>query len=139
MNNKRMLYFLLPLVVFIWGGIAWRVWRGMSDEPLTPSTSANTTRTAKVIVYGKKPTLLLTYKDPFLLIGRPLIAATDRQAIRNNSLSFSKITKGVETGVRQLNLSIRNAQSPVPPAPVIWPEVKYLGIITQTVSGKQVA
>ncbi len=102
MKNKKLLYFLVPAVLFIWGFVGYRLLNlGQDDDYIEPirinaiSGSSEATRDIK---------LNLSYPDPFL--------------------------KGLRSG--QLPVATEEAKPIKPPTPVVeihWGNIRYNGYI----------
>lgn len=134
MKNKRLSYVLLPLVLLVWGLIAQRIWFATTEaEP--EEESAPVLPAAGPTTAQRRPTLLLSYDDPFRpLVGMgrspaPLGGAVMREAVVSSPVS-------IVSAATSLNLPLAPPAAPAPP--VVWPQVKYLGLIVNSGANNQV-
>ncbi len=104
MNNKKSIYFLLPIVVFIWAIVIYEFF-GFSN----PNNIISTTHEANIKPFKikKKDTFVIKInkRDPFL--GKLIVEDTTYKKIKASS---DKIVKVKEE--------------------IIWPKVQYKGIVS---------
>ncbi|MCC6373081.1 MAG: hypothetical protein IT236_18905 [Bacteroidia bacterium] len=119
LKNKKAIYILIPLNLFIWGFFIYRFYSAYNsyDEPVATSELKNykALETKDSIDYKLK----LNYKDPFL---------------KNHSKSDANL------GNRSNTDALREIKPTAPkPAPVLVkaqaPEIKFLGLIKNTATG----
>lgn len=117
MKNKKLLYILIPLTIFIWGMIIYRIVAssnsGNDNQVLNAQHIENNTVDTLNETFSIDP----SYRDPFL-----------GKRLKQNSESNNPTANSVATSVK-----------PVKNIPVIssWPTVVYLGIIKNQKSNKQ--
>lgn len=110
MKNKKAIYILVPLLIAIWGGIAYQVMTFSSTE-IAPSSSLN------IPILAIEPTIFDTfsiyanYRDPFL-----------GKTIEEKKTVIPAKTKVVVPEVK---------------ANIPWPKVSYGGVIKNQKSSKQ--
>lgn len=121
------------MVLLVWGLIAQRIWfaateQGSEDEsvPTLPAASPTAAR--------RKPLLLLSYDDPFRSL-RTVQSAAPMGGIVTHEPIASTLMATVSAATR-LNLPL--APPVVPTPPVVWPQVKYLGLIVNSGANNQV-
>lgn len=99
MKDKKSLYLLLPLVLLVWGLVAYRFWDISSEKSVGAPKKTNSLQ--KPLEQAKeKPRLLLNYSDPFL---------------------------NVRKKKKQQNLA--SAAPSLTPKQLLWPSVQYKGMI----------
>jgi hypothetical protein len=118
MKNKKTAYLLVPLVLFVWGMIGWKIYAAVNPGEIKNNEKANTEKTndpAKIIpdTFG----LVANYRDPFL----------DKNFSRENS----KII------IKNKNLPVVKNIEVVKPD-IKWPEVAYHGLIMRNNSEKKI-
>ena len=134
MKNKRLSYVLLPLVLLVWGLIAQRIWFATTEaEP--EEDSARVLPAAGQTPAPRGPPPLLSYVAPvrpLVGMGRspaPLGGAVMREAVVSSPVS-------IVSAATSLNLPLAPPAAPAPP--VVWPQVKYLGLIVNSGANNQV-
>ncbi len=135
MNSKRSVYLLLPLVLLVWGLIGWRIWAAASDSaPGIESLPAMALR-AKPAAARHRPVLLLTYGDPFK--PGPSRNAPPVTGPMPAASAFSSAP--VSRPATSLNFAVRPTTPAAAVVSVVWPQIKYLGVIAHSGGNAQVA
>lgn len=132
MKSKRPVYALLAAVVLIWGLIAQRLWSAAQRPQPLDSQVSNSGRGHELKEADQHPPpLLLSYTDPFQADrrgeSRPLLG----------KLPASSTLPPRQHSESALNFSPAPVAKSVPS--VVWPEVKYLGSISNQRQGAKVA
>ena len=142
MKNKRLVYLLLPLVLVVWGLIAQRIWSAATDSaPDSPTvTGGNAPVATRTAGRNQRPALLLTYADPF----KPLLTAktpglTTAVPQQNSARTTAMAFAPVPFARRNTQPLTPTTSLPVATLPVVWPQVKYLGLIKSTKENNQIA
>jgi len=121
LKNKKAIYLLIPLNLFIWGFFIYRFYSAFSetDQPITKSE----TRITKAFELKDTLTykLLLDYKDPFL-----------KEQLHTES-NFAASQAEPKTKKQS------PAKEPVIIIPKQLPDIKYLGLIKNNTSGQSTA
>ena len=113
MKNKKLLFILIPAVAIIWGLVIWNIIKGLqspeiSDPVAHLAAPVHFQDSNKVV---KK--LQLDYSDPFLK--------------RNYIVKTVPETKNID---KQINKRFsERVKKQEPKRKVVWPEVKYYGLI----------
>jgi hypothetical protein len=107
MKNRKLTYVLVPLVLFIWGLIIFKV-NKHSHHPQKPSIVINSIKNSNPGIETDSAAMILNYRDPFL--GGIALSAQSREELLNQNTSFSTSLKSV------LN----------------FPLTKYSGLVTNT-------
>lgn len=119
MKNKKTAYIMVPIVLAIWGMIAWKVYAAMKGKGDQVSVHANL-ESEKLNATEIPDTiqLIANYRDPFL----------DKQiVVKDNSKSRIKNSK----------LPVVKVPEP-PKAPTGWPKISYQGLIKRNSDQKTV-
>ena len=93
MKTKKSLYILIPLVILIWGYIAWQIIDKRSDKSAAIK-SMGITRAVKADSIKFNYEIMLNYHDPFLR-NTPTIRKPDKKS-RNNSFTSIRV-KNIST------------------------------------------
>ena len=110
MKNKKVIYILLPLTLFVWGLIVYRIFFNQSKEEnsfIPPIANVKKTTQVKVDTF----TLLLNYQDPFLKQARRKVNYSDdenKPAVRPSALPKVE---------------------PQEEKTIVWPSLKYEGFV----------
>lgn len=109
MKNKKLSWFLVPVVLSIWGAIGWQVYVAMkSDEDIAPGKVNTLTSVESISAVPDTFALLLDYRDPFL----------DKTFAKTPPVS-----------------SIKNNPTPPKTNPIVatitWPTISYSGLVRQ--------
>lgn len=123
-KNKKAVYLLIPLNIFIWGYFVFRFYTAYNHENvnfnLKDDKSFITNTNKDTIIYK----LNLQYKDPFL-----------KDNIKSKSIALTNKLIGenqpIKQSVKKVELNRLEKQ--------IVPELKYMGLIKNTQSGVSVA
>lgn len=117
MKGKTSNYLLLALVLVIWGMVIYRVVQALSEPDIPMPTVRGTKKRPKEKVGSHWPdTLVLAYRDPF----------------------FGGIISDGQTGSDSMAVGTAVPRpAPVPQEPP-WPEVEYLGTISNRQERKEV-
>lgn len=109
MKNKKNIYILLPLVLFVWGAVLFQVFSFAKSDEIIPLT--NSEFKIKPLKINKRESFAIdiNYRDPFL--GKMYVAQTVTKAKTN----ISKSTK-----------------EPKPKETLVWPTIVYKGMISDT-------
>lgn len=104
MKNKKSIYILLPLVLFIWGTVMYQLFSFSNSEDL-PSVTSNGI-SLKPIKISKRDsfTINTNYRDPFL-----------------GKMYSSETVK-----------STKKRTTPKKAEPLVWPTIQYKGIVSDT-------
>ncbi|HET6990351.1 MAG TPA: hypothetical protein VFJ43_03460 [Bacteroidia bacterium] len=119
MKNKKTAYFMVPIVLAIWGVIGWKVYaavKGNDKNILVSSEQKKEKSSLKEI--PDTVSLIASYRDPFL--GKVVV-------IKDNSNQKSRDSK------------LPVVKVPDPPAiPEPWPKISYHGLIRRSGSARTV-
>jgi len=111
MKDKKTLYVLIPLVLMIWGYVAFRFLSyGVDDQDIEPIRVSEIIAEDREI--NQKPTLELSYRDPFL--------KNYKRANKNRSVANPKTTKTKVTTVK-------------------WDKIVYNGFMKNAKTSKKIA
>lgn len=104
MKNKKSIYILLPLVLFIWGAVMYQLFSFSSSEDV--QTIVPNEISLKPIQIPKRDSIVINtnYRDPFL--GK--MYNVNKDSIPKRKLTSKKIE------------------------PLVWPTIKYKGIVSDT-------
>ncbi|SHM96918.1 hypothetical protein [Flavobacterium chilense] len=108
MKNKKNIYILLPIVLFVWGAVLFQLFSfTSSDETIIENNPEFTIKPLKI---NKRQsfTIDVNYRDPFL--GKMYAANTVQTT--TNTTKTTKVTKPKET--------------------LVWPTILYKGLISDT-------
>ncbi|WP_264536593.1 hypothetical protein [Flavobacterium sp. N1736] len=109
MKNKKNIYILLPLVLFVWGAVLFQVFSfAKSDETIPLSNSEFTIKPLK-INQRQSFAINVNYRDPFL--GKAYAPQTAISLKKNNS---------------------KSSQPAKPKETLVWPTILYKGMISDT-------
>lgn len=133
MKNKRLAYLLLPLTLLIWGLIAQRIWSATADHDPAVSPGIAVSKTIQAVA-GHRPALLLRYGDPF----QPLAGSRSVPKAAFAGSSAAPVTTSMLPSAAPSALNLPLKPAPAPAAPLSWPQIKYLGLITNASGGNQV-
>lgn len=104
MKNKKSIYILLPLVLFIWGTVMYQVFSfsANEEEVMVPTNEIS----LKPIKISKRDSVVIDtdYRDPFL----------------GKMYSTEKVK------------STKKKASPKKLEPLVWPTIQYKGIVSDT-------
>jgi hypothetical protein len=135
-KSKKSVYFLLPLVLLVWGVIGWRIWAATGEPAAEANQGLPLPLSVKPLLAHPRPVLLLTYGDPFK--PAPNHAVSSFPQPPSSGGSTPGLPPPERAGV-SLNFAARPAVPAVAAAPVAWPQIKYLGVIAHAGSNTQVA
>lgn len=125
MQNKRLLYVLLPAVLLIWGIILYQIADVLNEDDATIYTFTPAPLPAYITQNSATVDLLLNYADPFLEgYGRNVRVKT-----AGNALSVA---------APQPAASLPSSQ-PAEPARPAWPDLIYSGTVSNPKVKKQLA
>ena len=123
LKNKKAIYILLPLNLFIWVFFVYRFYSAFHEPDLPASAEASVSKSGDLSDSGSY-VLSMDYKDPFLKDLKPRFNTLSE---KDKLLSSSKNMKNSRSG------------SKVPALPKQLPEIKYLGTIKNNISGLSTA
>lgn len=108
MKNKKNIYILLPLVLFVWGAVLFQVFSFTKSDEITPAD--NPEFTIKPLKINKRESFAINvnYRDPFL--GKMYNPETVSHAKTSNK-SIKKVIKKPE---------------------LVWPNIVYKGLIADS-------
>lgn len=116
MKNKKLSWFLLPVVLAIWGIIGWKVYAAMKQEPEEESVFADhSDLIGDTSFVPEDYELILDYRDPFL-------GKTEVKKPKTNSIAVIPPQPPVKS----------TAETDV------WPVITYSGLVREPKSGKTV-
>lgn len=105
MKNKKTAYYLIPVVLLLWGYIGYKIFNGLSsdDDTVHYNSVVKTVLVDDSVVY-EKPILLFTYSDPFL--DRSVLEnAKERKSEAISNRTKSTRNKKAVKRVRNINWS----------------------------------
>lgn len=112
---------MLPVAIFVWGLIAYKIMAGLKAEGDNPSFTTDTTNYFMSTLDADTFSLILAYKDPFL--GKNLYQHQEPSESYNEyNLQYKK----QEESIKQ-------------PAVLKWPAISYLGLILNKKNGNYVS
>ena len=117
-NNKKAIWILLPAVLGLWGIIAFRVSKAIGDDEKTLTVATATVPVAQSKVDSFDYELSLNYEDPFLKGRTPVVQKT--------------VPKLKSTPKKP------EVKKTVKPIPLLWPDIKYHGLIGSEKGGSTV-
>jgi hypothetical protein len=120
MKNRKNIYFLLPLVLIVWGIIAYLIIVHFNNTEHTIQLQSNETFGSKDLQTQDTFSLRLNYRDPFL----GMTGHTDN-------------TDNTKTPFDAQNF-FRAADAQQATSPISWPIVTYHGIILNKKSGSRI-
>lgn len=108
MKNKKNIYILLPIVLFVWGAVLFQLFSFTSSDEII--TANNSELTIKPLKFNKRQSFSIdiNYRDPFL--GKMYAENTTPKPKVNNAAA--KTVKPKET--------------------LVWPVILYKGLISDT-------
>lgn len=116
-KNKKLLYLLLPLVLCIWGFIGYKIYYNINNKPVYEINGnallVSKDNKSKIDTF----TIKNNYRDPFL-----------NGAISSTSLQLQEEQEGFNDRAGFSNIQL-----------VVFPDLKYFGIITNTLKKQKVA
>ena len=126
LKNKKVLYLLIPLNVFIWGYLGYSIYSGLKGEDAPEANNLET----KVVLADNKDTvaykLALNYADPFLKeVEKPK---------RGNYNSNQQQSPSENTQKAPIAVKVNSITPPKPAA-----ELNYLGIVKNSSTGQSTA
>lgn len=109
MKNKKNIYILLPIVLFVWGAVLFQLFSFTNSDENIPAT--NSELTIKPLKFNKRQSFIIdiNYRDPFL--GKMYAENT----ISKPKANGSKIVKTAK-----------------PKETLVWPIISYKGLISDT-------
>lgn len=122
-NNKKTIYILAPLVLFIWGMIVYRILNFSSDDEemqISKGIGVNISNDNQIDTFK----LYLSYSDPFL--SKDYLFQRDIQEDFNEEEEDKNGKVQAETAFKN---PLQNA---------FWPKIEFLGIAMNTQDGKKV-
>lgn len=108
MKNKKNIYILLPLVLFVWGAVLYQVFSFTKSDEI--ASIANPELTIKPLKLNERKSfdININYRDPFL--GKMYIVETvPKSKIYHSKTSETK-----------------------PKEPLVWPVIQYKGMISDS-------
>lgn len=126
LRNKKSIYILIPLNVMIWGFFIYRFYSAYTESDLPQMDPGSKVVSAKVSLNDSVAYKLdLQYKDPFLKDSH----SAQKLSVYNTDRTESKFEKAQEPKI------IKAAPTIVKQAP----DLKYLGLIKNKISGQSTA
>ena len=117
MKNKKLTYFLIALVVFVWGLIFYNIFKGVfNGNKNYVIANIQKKKVKDIIITPDTFTIKANYRDPFLT--KTYVAKKTKKKIVKKPV----IKKPIE-----------------PKPPIRWPVIKYLGSIKNQKTNKEVA
>lgn len=114
MKNKKNIYILLPIVLFVWGCVLYQVFSlARYDEGISTENNFYTIKPLQIKA-RQKFTIDITYRDPFL--GKMYVSEKGPQ-IKTKSSNVNRPIKPKET--------------------VVWPSILYKGLISDSKENKK--
>lgn len=115
MKNKKNIYILLPLVLFVWGAVLFQIFSFTNAEEIVSNNSPEFN--FKPLKVNKKASFAINvnYRDPFL--GKMYSAETE-SSVKTKSSKSTKTPKQVEQ--------------------LVWPNIVYKGLISDSKSKNQI-
>jgi len=130
-KNKRLLYVLLPAVILIWGLIFQRIWMATrTGEDAQGTAFVAPSLAEQRLAPLSVPPLLLTYADPFSGQGQ------DPELRQRTVVTTTTLSPKRESALT-LNLPVAVPTEPI--SPVVWPQVRYLGSISNAGANNRIA
>lgn len=109
MKNKKNIYILLPLVLFVWGAVLYQVFSFTKSDEVTSTDNTEFNIKPLKISQRKSFDINVNYRDPFL--GKMYAENTDSKA-KGNSPKAAKVSKPKEV--------------------LVWPTILYKGMISDS-------
>lgn len=106
MKNKKLVYFLVPLTILVWGLIFYRIFTKIGNQDSDRASFNNTITAPDREVKSDTLVLIADYRDPFL-------SGVARSVKQPTSHSYSK----------PQNTIFQNK-------PPVLPDIKYLGLVS---------
>ena len=117
MKNKKTAYFLLPVVLAVWGMIGWKVYAAFGEKKMSSVTAQPSFDKVITIKSGDTIPLIANYRDPFL------------DKVTENTISKNPV-KNPKSQKAEQPVSIPQAEK--------WPSLVYHGLIKKSGSEKMV-
>lgn len=127
MKNRKSLYILIPITLFVWGIIGYRVFNFINDNSHEESSLNQFQFENDSIKNEEAPQMIWVYRDPFL--DRPADLLHD---FLQNSGSSNNIS---DNGIKDISAELTAQQK----VAIEWPQIQYHGIIKNNTNGKFVA
>lgn len=108
MKNKKNIYVLLPLVLFIWGAVLYQFFSYSNDEELIEVSSGNFNPKPFSIKARDTFSIDVNYRDPFL------------------GKMYKKTSPNKESKKYTGKKQIKND------TPIVWPSILYKGIVSDS-------
>lgn len=125
MKNKKLAYFLLPVVTLVWGIVVFKIIKAV-ETPAYTNLHAEQMKEKSISTVSPLDTfqLILQYRDPFL-------------SGRRSSKASINAVRSISTVQRPAFLPV---SSPQPVAdPIQWPQISYQGYIENRKTNTKVA
>lgn len=110
MKNKKSIYFLLPVVLLIWGAVLYEFFSFSSSEELQATSSDEIIFNPISIKKRDTTAINVNYRDPFL--GKIYVERDNKEVAKKKFSSLKKAPKITES--------------------VVWPTIVYKGIVSDT-------
>jgi len=130
LSNKKTLYILLPVNLAIWDYIGYKIYAAMNDGGPDISISTSVPELSSLSAKRDSFVIFANYRDPFL---NNLPGSGSHKSLHSNPSGAN------QNKIKNNNAPQNNTQKP-PVNTNTWPEIKYIGSVTNTqASNKSVA
>lgn len=116
MKNKKNIYILLPIVLFVWGGVLYQVFSFSNTDNISPVEKNDFVIKPLKIKERQTFSIDVNYRDPFL--GKMYAPKTA------SNISSAKSAKTIK--------------QPKPQETLVWPTVVYKGMISDNKEKKKI-
>ena len=116
MKNKKNIYILLPIVLFVWGGVLYQVFSFTNTDKISPVEKNEFIIKPLKIKQRQTFSINVNYRDPFL--GKMYAPK------KASNLSSTQ--------------SIKTIKQPKPQETLIWPTVVYKGMVSDNKEKKKI-
>ena len=126
LKNKKAIYILIPLNIFIWCYLGYSIYSGLKEDDLPEISNNRSTIKLDELKDSVAYKLSLNYKDPFLREGeKSRVYSSNGSGINNNHSNATPKTIPVK----------------VPIVAVVKPvtDIKYLGLVKNNTTGNSTA
>ncbi len=131
MKDKRLVYLLLGIAVLIWGTVIYRFFASLNDDggSFVPRTQTRITKQEIEALKEDTFQLIANYPDPFF--GKLVVQGVQNYGNNYSNISLVPKKKKVVPAAPKVE--------PPPPPPVVWPSVKFVGVIKNKITDKLVS
>lgn len=126
LKNKKAIYILIPLNIFIWCYLGYSIYSGLKEDDLPEISNNSSTIKLDELKDSVNYKLSLNYKDPFL---------------REREKSKIYSSNGSSNNNNHSNATPKTIPVKVPTVAVVKPltEIKYLGLVKNNTTGNSTA